>query len=262
MKKVFLFLSVVSFAVMSSCSGEDSPVTPPDTTTGNLVKRMTTQQDDPEGFNYTIDYTYNGSKLVQGLYNDGYIEKYYYTGDLITKIEYMVDGAIEFQDLFTYNPQGKLTEYRFQWISDGTEEKSLYVYNSDGTVAETYIYGPINNTTTTGEENVLTFTNGEISKKVFAGGRTYNYTYDAMNSPFKNVTGYAEIAHAFAGDYELHGRSKNIVSIIDETNDSNYTLNSIQYNADNYPTVISSTAIFNWFSPTMVEELTTTYTYY
>ena len=262
MKKVFLFLSAISFVAISSCSDEENPVTPPVNTTDDvLVKRVTTQQDDPEGFNYTIDYTYSGNKLVQGIYDDGSLEKYYYTGDLITKIEYITNGTIEFQDVFAYNAQGKLTEYRFQWMLENTEEKSLYVYNSDNTVTETQLSGPINSTSTTGSVSTLSFANGELSQIVQENGSTYTYSYDAKNSPFKNVTGYAEIAHAFVGDYETHGRSKNIVSIVNETFSQNYTTNSIQYNADNYPTVVSSTAIFFSENPNFVEELTTTYLY-
>ncbi|HEU0135794.1 MAG TPA: hypothetical protein VFQ50_00745 [Flavobacterium sp.] len=262
MKKVFLFLSAISLVAISSCGDDESPVTPPvDTTDDVLVKRVTTQQEDPDGFNYTIDYTYNGNKLVQGVYTDGSLEKYYYTGDLITKIEYYNDGVLDFQDVFAYNAQGKLTEYRFQWMSDNTEEKSLYVYNSDNTVTETQLSGPINGTGTTGSQSILSFENGELSQIVNASGSTYTYSYDAKNSPFKNVTGYAEIAHAFVGDYQTHGRSKNILSIVNETFGQNYTTNSIQYNADNYPTVVSSTAIFFSENPNFVEELTTTYLY-
>src|SRR5690606_37509894 len=96
---------------------------------------------------------------------------------------------------------------------------------------------------------------------VSGDGTIYTYTYDGKNSPFKNVTGYAEIANAFAGDHEFHGRSQNIVSIIDETHSQNYTLNNIQYNANNYPTSITSVAIFDSNFPGDSETLTVAYSY-
>jgi hypothetical protein len=120
MKKVLLFLSAISLVAISSCSGDDSPSNPPDNTSDVLVKRMTLHQDDASGFNFTVDYTYDGNKLVQGVYNDGFMEKFYYTGDLITKVEYLFEGEVEDRELFTYDAQGRLIEYKeLDLVNDG-----------------------------------------------------------------------------------------------------------------------------------------------
>jgi len=251
MKKAFFFLSTISLVAVASCSSDDSG----SSDSGPLVKRMVYSQEDPEGFNYDITYTYNGNKLVEGNHVSGDKEKYYYTGDLITKIEYIIDGEVEGQDLFMYDATGRLIEYKDQDLVDDDEDRFLFSYNADNTITETYFVGSASYTKT------LTIENDEISKVVYNGavGATYKYSYDTKNSPFKNVAGYSKIAYAFAGDFELEGRSHNIALIRNETENSNYIVNTFQYNSNDYPTSVVSKAIFD--SASSEETLTVRYFY-
>ncbi len=258
MKKILLSFAALTFVTITSCSSDDNNGS--ESSADILVKRIVYAQEDPEGFNFDITYTYNGNKIVSGIDTDGFTEKYYYSGDLITKIEFLFEGEVEEQDLFVYNANGKLIEYRYQDLVDDFEDKSLFTYPSENTIIKTNITGPIGNTTTTGNVSTLTVTNGEIAT-IISSGRTYNYTYDNKNSPFRNVTGYAEIAYADAGDFELEGRSRNILSIRNETDNINYTTNTIQYNVNDYPTLINSVAIFDYLSPSISNELTVRYYY-
>ncbi|WP_296150741.1 hypothetical protein [uncultured Flavobacterium sp.] len=256
MKKAFFFLSTISLVAVASCSSDDSGSSDSATASGPLVKRMVYSQEDPEGFNYDITYTYNGNKLVEGNHVGGDKEKYYYTGDLITKIEYIIDGEVEGQDLFIYDATGRLIEYKDQDLVEDDEDRFLFSYNADNTITGTYFVGSTPYTKT------LTIENDEISKIVFngVGGETYKYSYDTKNSPFKNVTGYAKIAYAFAGDFELEGRSHNIALIRNETHSYNYTVNTYQYNSNDYPTrVVSDAVLFG--NPSNVERLTVQYFY-
>lgn len=262
MKKALFSLCAIALFAFVSCSSDDNATTTdPAATTDVLVKRIVRSQEDPEGFNEIITYTYNGNKLLEGNYLDGTKEKYYYTGDLITKIEYLFEGQVEAQDLFVYDASGRLTECRMQDLDDDSEEKELFVYNNDNTITQTYIQGRPNNTATTGQVSTLTLENDEIVKIAYngVGGKTYKYSYDTKNSPFKNVTGYAKIAYAFHGDFELEGKKHNIASIKNETDNFNYTVNTMQYNSDDYPTRVVSDAIFNRGSA--VETLTVQYFY-
>lgn len=250
MKKVFLFLSAISLVAVSCSSDDDSPTNPDPGSI--LVKREVYQQAGVDGFNFTTDYTYNGNKIVKEVSNDGYVANYFYTGDLITKVDWYLDGTLDEREIMTYDSNGKLIGYSDHYMENATPDEYTFVYNSDNTVTKTQVG---TNFTTT-----LTFANGELSQIVQSGGTTYTYTYDAKNSPFKNITGYAEIAYIIAGDNELHGRSRNIVSIVDETNQSNYMMNSFVYNADGYPTQVLSTANF-FENQGPSEQLTVTYTY-
>jgi len=239
MKKTIFFLSTILLVGFSSCSSDDDST--PNPSSDILVKKVIYQEEG--GFNEEITFTYNGTKLVQGVYDDGTIEKYYYTGDLITKIEYVFEGEVEDQDLFAYDSEGRLVEHKYQDLIDDFEDKSLFVYNDNNTITKTNITGAIGNSQTTGFTSTLTIQNNEISSIVQTGGLTYTYTYDAKNSPFKNVTGYSEIAYSIQGDFELHGNTRNIITITE--NNSSYTSNTITYNSSDYPVSIVSQAYFD-----------------
>lgn len=239
MKKAIFFLSTILLVGFTSCSSDDD--SSPNPTSDILVKKIIYQGED--GFNEEITYSYNGNKLVQGVYDDGTIEKYYYNGDLITKIEYVFEGEIEEQELFAYDSEGRLVEHKYQDLVDDFEDKSLFVYNDNNTITKTNITGSIDNTETTGFVSTLTVVNNEISTIVQTGGLTYTYMYDAKNSPFKNVTGYSKVAYSLQGDFELQGANANIASI--NENNSSYTSNTITYNSSDFPVLISSQAYFD-----------------
>lgn len=264
MKKVLFFLSAVAIVSLASCSGNDdeSSTNPnPDPSTSVLPKRVVWEHEDPEGFNYDITYTYNGNKLVQGNYIDGTVERYTYTGDLITKVEYVFEGQVDTQQLFEYDSNNRLVTHKYQDLVDDNQERSVFVYNADGTVTENYYSESMTSPSTNAFVMTLTFVNGEMTKLVQQGYSTLNYTYDSKNSPFKNVTGYAAIAYAKHGDYETEGKNQNILSVFDETDNRSYMTNTIQYNADNYPTQVTSIAIFDSNYPDTTEQLVLKYFY-
>jgi len=249
MKKAIFFLSTISLFALTSCSSDDNSSTDTVTASDVLVKRIIHTQEDPDGFNDIITYTYDGNKLLEANYLDGTKEKYYYTGNLITKVEYIYGGEVEEQDVFVYNANGKLIEYKNQDLIEDYEDRYLYVHNADNTITETH----------QGNSSTITLENGEISKVVQTGSETYKYTYDSKNSPFKNVTGYAEIVYAFDGDFQLQGRSRNIALIRNETRGFDYMKNTFQYNSNDYPTRAVSEAVFN--NPNNVETMTVQYFY-
>ncbi len=253
MKKVFLFLGALSIATISSCSSDDDSSTNPPNTNDVLVKREVYQQAGEDGFNFTADFNYSGNKLVSVVSNDGYVENYTYTGNLITKVESFLDGEIDLTETMTYNTEGQLISYSELFAGDSSATVYNFVYNSDDTVTKSQVGS--------GFTTTYTFANGELSQTVQSAGTTYTYTYDTKNSPFKNITGYAAIADLTAGDHELHGKARNIMSIVDETHSQNYMTNSFIYNDKGYPTQAKSTAIFYYEDPTPSEELTVTYTY-
>ena len=252
MKKVFLFLGALSIATISSCSSDDDSSTNPPATTDVLVKREVYQQAGADGFNFTSDFNYNGKKLVSVVSNDGYVENYTYTGNLITKVESFLDGEIDLTETMTYNTEGQLISYSELFAGDSSATVYNFVYNSDDTVTKTQVG--------TGFTTTYSFSNDEISQVVQSTGTTYTYTYDTKNSPFKNITGYAAIADLTAGDHELHGKARNILSILNETSTQNYMTNAFIYNANGYPTQAKSIAFFDE-NTVPSEELTVTYTY-
>lgn len=260
MKKIYFFLSAIAIVSLASCSDSDNESST-NPSTDVLPKKIVWEQDDPDGFNYEITYTYNGNKLIQGTDNDGTIERYTYTGDLITKIEEIYDGVVEFQELFEYDSTGRLVLHKYQELLDDYQERNVLVYNTDGTVTQNSYNETLNSTATVPSVYTLSFENGEMTKIVQQGYSTYKYTYDGKNSPFKNVTGYAAVSYITHGDFETEGKNQNILSVVDQTHNQSYMANTIQYNANNYPTKVTSVAVFDSNYPNTTEELVMTYFY-
>jgi hypothetical protein len=253
MKKILMLMGGAALLTITACSSDDNNSN--SSSSGPVVKRIVYQDEDPDGYNSDVTYTYNGNKIVQGVHTDGYVEKFYYSGDRIVKIEYLTDGAIEAKDLFTYDASGMLTEASTQF--DDFEERTTYAMAGANTITQTYYSGPIGNDTPDWTAT-LTVTDGEVTQSTHVGT---SYTYDTKNSPFKNVTGWAAIAHANAGDHELEGSSHNILAIQNNSSSPNYTTNTYTYNADDYPITVTSVSIFDADYPTDVSTVTVQYIY-
>ena len=259
MKKVFALFGAAAFLAFSACSGDDdATATDPIVSDDVLVKKIN-YQFNGDGEDYEVTYTYDGNKLVKGVYDMGGEERYFYNGDQISRIEYD-DAEFSAEVFFTYDNSGMLTEVRYQEPEDDYEERSTFASVNATTVTETYYSGSIGNTTPDWTAT-LTLVDGEVAQKVQNGFSTYTYVYDTKNSPFKNVTGFAAIAHANAGDHETEGRSKNILSIHNDTENQNYTVNTFTYNANNYPTSVTSVGIFDETLPNVTTTLNAQYTY-
>jgi len=243
MKKILTILSVIAL-VFTSCSSDDSPSE--ESSSSILVKKMvltSTDEDDDSYWNSTINFTYNGNKLVQAIDEDGYKSVYTYTGDLITKIEYYDVDVLDGQDLFAYNSNGKLIEYRDLQVSNDYEHKFTYTYNSNGTVTVTQYTGTIGNTSVSlFTPDTYTFVNGELSST-----DSGSISYDSKNNPFKNVTGYQEImTPEFSDDYMIaFGRNQNFVSAPVGTSTTEGSFSTYTYNSDNYPVTSVTTANYS-----------------
>lgn len=236
MKKIILCLGILAITLSSCSSDSDSS----NNSSNDVLVTKIVYRSITDDYTETVDYTYNGNKIIKGIYDDGSEEIYTYQGNLITKIEIVEDGEVTYTETFTYNSSDRLVSYLVE--EDGFTDQETFVYNGDGTVTSTIGSGGASATRT------LHFDNDELVKIVEtgAGGRIYNYTYDAKNSPFRNVTGYDKIANVVIGDHEFFGRKQNITSIYESTEDVAYTTNTMTYNSDNYPITASSTAIFEF----------------
>ncbi len=245
MKKTYLLFTAILMTGFAGCSSDESSNNNDGPGTGELVQRIEFEYIEDD-YTDAINFTYNGNKLVKGVYTDGSEDRFFYTGDRITKIEYVTGGEVQARELFTYNESGMLTEYRFLELTWDFEERSTFVATGANTVLETYYSGSIDNVSEDWTA-VLTMSNGDVIQKVQSGmtPTTYTYTYDAKNSPFKNVTGYGAIAYVAAGDHEFEGFARNILSIHNDTQDIDYTVNTYTYNADNYPTTLTSLGYFD-----------------
>ena len=136
----------------------------------------------------TINYKYDGNKIISRSTDGGFIATYTYTGNVITKIEERVND--KFQRSYDYiYLNGKVAK---EIQKDNLETDSrTYTYNANGTVS--YVRTRTGGESTTG---LLTFENGNLVKnEEFYGGQypstsTYIFGYDTKNNPFKNLLGF------------------------------------------------------------------------
>ena len=226
MKKIFCFLAIGALALQSCSSSSEDDNTP------GVVLVKKTIETDTDGTVITSTATYNGTKLNKVTSDDGYVTQFFYTGDLITKIEYKFGGVMLQKDVFTYNGSGQLTSYVMTEFEDDYGRKEVYAYNGDGSVSVSYFSGDSVSQTISDGTGTMTFlANGEVGTITTSNGQSHTYTYDNKNNPFKNITGFGKISWT---DIDASGILHNV--ILDEFGfgaiETTYT-----YNADNYPTM-------------------------
>jgi hypothetical protein len=128
-------------------------------------------------------------------------EIYTYTGNLITKEESVdVAGVVQNSTVYVYNDKNKITSRTFTG-GNGYVYKSVYVYNTDGTVTSTQYSTSVSGAVTaSGYTNVYTFLNGNLVKDVSAYASTsYNststkvYVFDTKNNPSKFALGFSSL---------------------------------------------------------------------
>ncbi|MGL2963153.1 hypothetical protein ACSVH2_04950 [Flavobacterium sp. RSB2_4_14] len=249
MRKATQFLLLVSLFILTftSCSNDS------DTSNVVLLNKVTAvtlgQQSE-----YT--FSYSGTKLnrvdfeIQALTDGVGYDKYYYTNDLITQIKrFNAANQNTANTVFTYNTNKQLTQVVRVVPSNNYGFKSVFTYNSDGTVLMTGYYGDITSQNTlSGTTEKYYFQNGEVSQKDFntnSFSSSVTYNYDTANHPMQNVTGLDAIKlYTFIGD-GLFGFKHNVIqqtTYITPGVVDNQVVFEANYNTNNYPTAISSSA--------------------
>lgn len=228
MKKILCLFSALTLVLISSCSSDDSSS---NSSEGVLLKKRIQTGSDPEE-NLTINYTYDGNKLISIIDNTKVLNVYLtYTGDLITKLEYKyANGTIEQSQSYAYNSDGKVVTFIRVEPEDGLGSKEVYTYNADGSVnVKNYSGDEISQTVFDGEGKV-TYVNGEISEITSTSGEHHKYTYDTKNNPLKNVLGWDKIAFT---DGEAYGILHNLLT--DSVDNELWSNSTFIYNENGYP---------------------------
>ncbi|WP_309642639.1 hypothetical protein [Flavobacterium sp.] len=243
MKKLSALVLLVLFAV--SCSSSDSDATSNPTNTDSILLRRTIQttSGSTDGA-YINDFTYNGNKLNTITSNNGLIEKYFYTGDLITRMEWTVDNSgIPIVYVYSYNNNGQLVNMTKTDNLVDQEFRIAYSYNSDGTITLNQ-YSRTDNSPEEFDNQNKYYMNGnndiERIEDYNPSGtqitQTTTFVYDTKNSPFKNILGWSKLLFATGGS---HTNVTSMVSSIEGTQTSTY-----QYNINDFP--IARSRSYSW----------------
>lgn len=184
---------------ITSCSkSADQPVVEPvvNPTTLLLKKIKEYRPTNPANTTIEVFYTYNGNKLDKIVENTK-TEKYFYTGDLITKIEF--NNNSNYYITFSYL-NGKLDESKTGGDTNGNNvTRKKYTYNpiNNNVTYQTFTGNTISQTTPYGSGSFeysqngefITYTRNELNGDVLI----INRTFDDKNCPLKNVIGYEKI---------------------------------------------------------------------
>jgi hypothetical protein len=228
MKKLLLLFGVMTLS-LTSCSSDDSSSESTDTV---LLKK--TILTDSDGEKITTIYTYNGNKIVSMVDDSGDVGLYYtYTDDLITKIEFKLpNGTLEQVNTYTYDSNKRLSVFVRSEPTDKWGSKTVYTYNSDGTVSAKNYTGDDKAQTTFNGESKIFFSNGEVVKITSDYSSDKSFTYDDKFNPMKNVLGMDKLAFE---DSDADGVVHNIVSEKNLEYDEVTATYIFTYNAANYP---------------------------
>ncbi|WP_298221132.1 hypothetical protein [Flavobacterium sp.] len=232
MKKllILLLMTFLFYSCSSDSSSDSNPVA-----TDSILIRRTIQTTSGSSQNAIInDFAYTGNKLNTITNSEGLVQKYFYTGDVITRMEWYVDNSgIPIIYDYTYT-NGKLATMKKTDNLVDQEFRIVYTYNNDGTIT-TNNYSRTDNSGEEfdGQSKYFMTTTNEIQRIEdynTAGTQiasTSTFVYDAKNNPFKNILGWGKLLIPGAGFYA------NVTSSVTNFGTQSATF---QYNADNFPT--------------------------
>jgi len=144
MIRKIIALFCISLSIFTSCSSEDT--SSQNTETSRVPKQqIISSLDNP----VTIDFVFDGNKIVSSTHSGNYVVKYTYTGDLITKKE-----SSDLTSEYSYT-DGKLTTYLRKLPGRDYYDKYSYTYVSNDVVS--FVVTRI--TISTGAEEVISAKN-------------------------------------------------------------------------------------------------------
>ena len=221
MKKI-ISLFCITFLFLQACSSESS-----DNNENSII--LCKHKVFSNGSSW--DYSYDGNKILMVKTGNSILLKYYYTGDLITKVENYDSNEIVRRITFSYNNINQLiSEENVYYLPDLTYNKTDYIHNSNNTISFIqYTGAPGSYSVFTSGTIILVNNEENIYQDNF---QTITMTYDNKNSPFKNVLGVDKLFPT--SQVGFGGRYSNPVSVNFSNSNSSNTY-QYQYNQQGYP---------------------------
>ncbi len=230
MKKFIYAISALAL-IFTSCSSDSDSASEDSSNNSLVLLKKTTDSDGA-----IVNYTYNGNKIVSIVDNDtDESDEYYtYTGDLITQLEWKIDGNVEQRNTYEYNADGKLVAFKRFDLGMSWGNKEVYTYNADGTISFDHYVGDLTTQTQLNHSGKIFFTNGEITKieeyDIHGVTHTTTYTYDSKNYALKNVLGFNKIAFVDGGGSPINH------NLLSESFPGHPTINySYLFESNDYP---------------------------
>jgi hypothetical protein len=223
MKKL-LYLFAFLMVFLSSCSSDNDD-------SSSLILPTSYIETLEDGSTFTMNFNYNGNKLLGSTGDFNSSSTVTYTGNLITKIEYFRAGTLTQENIYEYNSNDKLiNSKRNEYSSSGNYGISVnYTYNLDGTVSFSKYSGDLDFPLTLSTEGYFTFdSQGRVASTIHDNGYEETYIYDVKNSPYKNVLGMDKLP------FEIDYANNFVNNFISRTNTYSSSSFTLTYNSSDY----------------------------
>lgn len=241
MKNSFTILIGLLLITLFSCTkeGDNNIVNVYNDSNSILLKNIIIRNKNTNAIFKSINFIYNGNKIIKSVEQNGNTSFYEYTGDLISNIKifnFNNELILEYDFMYLNN---NLSQTIYKEFQNNYSEKRNYLFNGN-LINFQYFKGDLLDQNILLKTGTILFQNDEIKERNI----TYNlqnstqqhitYEYDDKNNPYKNVIGIDKLMielDRFGGIY------KNPISTMSVYNNSVY--NSVnytyQYNSNNYP---------------------------
>lgn len=235
-------VGIIILVLLTFCSCTSDPID-----SLPILKKIT--EISVDGSSNTTNFIYEGNKIVHIAKVDKFL-KFYYTGDLITKVEDLNTLSQRLNTLIYTYSNGLLTK-----ITSSDQYVIAYIHNEDGSIYYEKITQTSNNLEVKNYHGVLYFQNGNLIKdeRTFddAGTgiiskNTISLEYDSKKNAMKNVLGFDKLL-----DYATIISTNNVLVRIDVASVRNSAEDQItssakridsqyKYNSNGYPIAIIS----------------------
>jgi hypothetical protein len=247
MKKVKEIVGMLIVVLVTLCSCTADPIEQ-----NLLLKRIV--EISVDGSTNTTTLIYNDNKIVN-IDKVDQLLKFYYTDDLITKLETRDKTTQKLSTLdYTYTKE-KLTQ-----IISSENYVINYVHNNDGTVSYEKLIKDSSRVQIKNYHGILYFQNGNLVKddktiddagSGFLAKNTFSIEYDSKKNALKNILGFDKLLNYSEPISSNNGVIRNEVSSVTDivNNQTTSSINRIDskysYNSLDYPTeIVSENIVF------------------
>jgi len=186
-----LFIFCASCTTDSSSDDSDDP-TDPDTSS-ILLKRKVIQDGDED---YTINYNYDGNKLIGYDESDGFYTTYTYSGDLLVREDAYFGSLQESYTILEYDADDVLSQFTIYFTGEVTglpnsASKQVVTYLSSNQISVKSYSGNYTSQDVFEYETIDTYSNGNWIERRFVededGESIETYVFDNKNGILKNL---------------------------------------------------------------------------
>ncbi len=221
MKKVFYTFALLALSLMSCESDSDNETNLLDPSDNDSILPTKVDIGYSDGETETIEFTYDGMKLIKEESSDSYYTDYIYENNVLTQANYYDAPDDDILESYTYDSLGRVSTVTVNIVGIGVYEYNQTYSADNSVITQSSITYP--NTT----PSTITISDGNITNFTEDDFYTSTYTYDDKNGVFKNVELREQLVTIdYENSYALNFTLNNLLS---ETIVDNLSMQSENY---------------------------------